>query len=329
MMAVLRSLASTRLTLVGMALLAIGAGLSYNNPANVSIWVLILPLALLSLNLSAAIITQPGINRRPGLLIFHIGLLSVCLLVGLGRLTFFDARIELVENSTFDPAAMTDVRQGPWHRGHLSKISFLQQNYTVAYRPGLVRGATRSNILLPDGQGGWEPRAVGDDTPLILDGYRFYTTFNKGFAAILTWANERGEAITGNINMPSYPLFEYRQDNSWVPPGSEREIKFWLRLETGYTLEDYWVLDGRKASGVLVVNDGDQRVELNPGEGIQMADGYLRYEGLSTWMGYKIFYDPTLHWLFIAAMMTVFGLALHFWQKFSDQPQSSVEGDIK
>jgi hypothetical protein len=33
-------------------------------------------------------------------------------------------------------------------------------------------------------------------------------------------------------------------------------------------------------------------------------------------MGYKLFYDPTLHWLFIAAMITVLGLAAHFWRKF-------------
>lgn len=325
MTSVLGRFASTRLTLVGMVLLAIGAGLSYDNPADVSVWVLNGPLAFLALNLFAAIMTQPGINRRPGLLMFHIGLLSICLLAGLGRLTFFEARIEIGEDSPFDPSAMREVSQGPWHMGDLDQVSFIQQNFSVEYRSGLVRGKTRSHVLVPDGRGGWQPQVVGDDTPLILEGYRFYSTFNKGFSAVLTWVADQGQPLTGSIHMPSYPLFEYRQDNRWTPPGAEQEIKFWLRLDTGYTLEEDWLLDGASASGILVVNDGEQRVELQPGEGIQLPGGYLRYEGLSTWMGYKIYYDPTLRWLFFAAMMTVFGLALHYWQKFSDQPLSRAD----
>ncbi len=188
-----------------------------------------------------------------------------------------------------------------------------------------MRGATRSNILLPDGKGGWQAEVVGDDTPLIIDGYRFYTTFNKGFAAVLTWITEQGEAMTGTIHMPSYPLFDYKQANSWSPPGSEEEIKFWLRLETDFDREADWLLDGAKTHAVLVVNDGDQRVELQPGQGIDLPGGHLRYEALSTWMGYKIFYDPTLKWLFIAAMITVFGLCLHYWSKFQDQPMDQPE----
>ncbi|ALP54630.1 hypothetical protein Tel_16550 [Candidatus Tenderia electrophaga] len=320
MMFGLRRLASTRLTLVGMALLAVGAGLSYDNPDDVSAWVLTAPLLLLALNLLAAIITQPGINRRPGLLMFHIGLLSICILAALGRLTHFESRVEISQDSAFDPRAMQEISQGPWHADELDKLRFVQQGYTVEYRPGLVRGKTRSQVLVPDGRSGWEPRVVGDDTPLILDGYRFYTTFNKGFAAVLSWIPRQGEAVTGTIHMPSYPLFEYKQANSWIPPGSDAQIKFWLRLDTGYDLESEWLLDHQHTEGVLVVNDGDRRVELQAGQGIDLPGGHLRYEALSTWMGYKIFYDPTLKWLFIAAVWTVFGLSLHYWSKFRHQP---------
>lgn len=317
---ILRRLASTRLTLVGMALLAIGAGISYDNPEHVSPWVLAVPLLFLSANLLAAIITQPGINRRPGLLMFHIGLLSICVLAALGRLTHMESRIELSHGSAFDARLMEDVSRGPWHTGELDKVHFVQQGYSVEYRPGLVRGKTRSHVLVPDGRGAWEHRVLGDDTPLILEGYRFYTTFNKGFAPVLTWFPAQGQAVTGTIHMPSYPLFDYKQANSWLPPGSDTEIKFWLQLDTGYDLESAWVLDGDSSEGVLVVNDGDQRVELLPGETVALPGGRLRYEVLSTWMGYKLFYDPTLKWLFIAAMMTVFGLSLHYWHKFRNQP---------
>jgi len=316
----LRRLASTRLTLLGMVLLALGAGLSYNNPADVSVWVLAGPLLLLALNLFAAILTQPGINRRPGLLLFHIGLLSICVLAAIGRLTFFEGRVEIAQNSAFDVTAVNDVRQGLWHQGELGKIEFVQHGYTVEYRPGLVRGKTRSQVQVSDGHGDWESKVIGDDTPLVIDGYRFYTTFNKGFAAILTWTPNQGDAITGTLHMPSYPLFDYKQDNRWTPPGSSDEIKFWLHLNTGMTRDADWMLDVQNTEAMLVVNNGEERVELQPGQGLDLPGGYLRYEGLSAWMGYKIFYDPTLKWLFIAAMLTVLGLCLHYWDKFRHLP---------
>jgi cytochrome c biogenesis protein ResB len=313
-------LASTRLTLLGMAMLAVGAGLSYGNPDDVSAWVLIGPLLFLALNLLAAIITHPGINRRPGLLLFHIGLLSICILAAIGRLTHYEARVEVSQDSAFDPATIQNIKRGPWHTGELGKVRFVQQGYTVDYRKGLVRGKTRDHILVPDGRGGWKQTVIGDDTPLVIDGYRFYTTFNKGFAAVLTWVPKQGEPITGTLHMPSYPLFEYRQANTWTPPGGNDEIKFWLRLETGYDMKKAWVMDVNRSKGVLVVNDGGERRELQPGEGIDLPGGYLRYEALSSWMGFKIFYDPTLRWLFGAAMMVVFGLVLHYWSKFRTEP---------
>lgn len=314
-----RSLASTRLTLVGMVLLAGGAGLSYNNPATTPVWVLAVPLALLALNLFAAILVLPAINRRGGLLLFHVGLLSICVLAAIGRLTLYEAHVELVAGEPFDPSSVIEPRQGPWHVGDLHEVAFTQGPYTVTYAEQLRRGPTRSYVAIPDGQGGWHEEVVGDDTPLILKGYRFYTSFNKGFAPVMTWIPEQGAAVTGAVHMPSYPLFEYKQDNRWTPPGGE-EIKFWLRLDTGYTLDEPWLLDVRNSTAILVVNSGEQRVELQPGEEVALPGGRLRYESLNSWMGYKIFYDPTLKWLFLAAMLAVAGLAYHYWGKFGSQP---------
>jgi cytochrome c biogenesis protein len=316
----LRQLASLRLTLVGMALLGVGAALSYDNPVTTPVWVLICPLALLAVNLFAAILSNPHINRRGGLLLFHVGLLLIVVLAAVGRLTRMDGRIELTEGGAFAPEDLTDVHQGIWHTGALDRVQFVQGNYTVDYAAGMARGPTHSEILIPDGQGGWERRVVGDDRPLVLEGYRFYTTFNKGFAPILTWIPDRGEAVTGSVHMPAYPLFDNRQANRWTPPGGN-EVRFWLELTTGLDPQRDWRLDPAHATGTLVVRSpgvdrGEQRVELKPGETLRLDGGTLRYERLSSWMGYKLFYDPTLHWLFIAAMITVIGLAAHFWRKF-------------
>lgn len=316
MTAFTRIFASTRLTIVGMAMLAIGAMTIYGNPDEVPAWVLVVPLAVLAVNLIAAISTNPRINRRPGLLMFHIGLLALVVLAGAGRLMHFEAHVEMVDGQAFSPEATENVRRGPFHMGHLDRVQFIQRGYTVEYQPLLVRGPTRSEVHVRTEAGDWQTRVIGDDTPMVNNGYRFYTTFNKGFSPLLTWVPDTGTPVTGTVNMPSYPLFDFKQSNSWTPEGG-REIKFWLQLDTGMTQETPWTLDVRRTHSTLVVNDGDRRVELKPGDEVALAGGRLRYEELRQWMGYKIFYDPTLRWLFVASMLAVIGLASHYWRTFS------------
>ncbi|KAF0192441.1 MAG: hypothetical protein FD165_1066 [Gammaproteobacteria bacterium] len=316
-MIVLRKLlSSTRLTIVGMALLAVGASLIYGNPAEVPVWVLVVPLSVLAVNLVAAIATNPRINRRPGLLMFHIGLLAVVVLVGVGRLTHYEAHVEMVDGQQFTIDDAIDVKSGPFHSGNLDQVQFSQGPFTVDYQPMLVRGSTRSHIRVRNEKGEWQARVIGDDTPLVIDGYRFYTTFNKGFTPVLTWLPDAGAPVTGTVNMPSYPLFDFKQSNSWTPVGG-REIKFWLQLDTGLRQDAAWTLDVRRTGSVLVVNDGDRRVELKPGDETVLDGGRLRYEQLRQWMGYKIFFDPTLRWLFLASILGVIGLASHYWRTFT------------
>lgn len=311
----LRPLSSLRLTLVGMILLAIGAGLSYGNPMGMPVWVLVVPMALLALNLLSAIIVRPRIHRHVSLLVFHLGLLGVVVLSAIGFLTRYEAHVELLQGAAFSTNGLFDQRKGPWHDGDLDKVHFVQGPYTVDYAAHMMRGHTRSQVEVPDGRGGWKTKVIGDDRPLVINGYRFYTSFNKGFAPILTWMPVEGRAVTGSVHMPSYPLFEFKQDNSWTPPGGA-QIKFWLRLSTGMTEKAPWVLDGSKTQGVLVVNTPAERKELRPGDSVKLPGGTLRYDRLSTWMGYKIFYDPTLHWLFATSIIGVLGLFAHFWRKF-------------
>ncbi len=313
----LHRLASLKFTLVGMVLLAGGATLSYGNPAEVSVWVLIVPLALLAVNLAAAIVTNPRINRQPGLLVFHVCLLATVLLAGLGRLTHLDAHIEIAQNEAFSKDILQEVRKGSWHSGNLDEVQFTQGIYTVNYAPSLQRGLTHSQVFLPGLGGATVMQDVGDDRPLILERYRFYTTHNKGFAPILTWLPNQGMPVTGRINMPAYPLYDYKQDNSWTPPGTEEEIKFWLQLQTSMTLDESWVLDGRNATGTLVVTSDGKRVELEPGDEVSLEQGRLRFENLTTWMGYRVFYDPTIQWLFWVTVVGVFGLTHFFWVKLN------------
>lgn len=309
-------LGSPKLALVGMGLLAAGAGLNYGNPVDMPNWVLVGPLALMAFNLLCAICGYPRIHRQAGLLIFHLGLVAIVVLAAVGRLTFFEARVEVLEGSPFQAQELMDARHGPWHRNSLSDVQFVQSRYTIEYSPGLVRGRTFNQVLVPNQNGEWENQIIGDDRPLVLDGYRFYTTFNKGYAPLLTWMPEDGsEPITGAVHMPSYPMFAHKQDQTWQPPRGP-DLRLWLRLDTGLNERENWVLNSRPVGSVLVVNDGAERYELVPGQTLKLAGGRLRYEQLLTWMGYKLFYDPTLHWMFAAAMLSVAGMGWHFWTRF-------------
>ena len=324
MLNLLRRIASLKVTLAGMVLLGIGAGYSYGNPMDVPVWVLVVPLAWLATNLIAAIVTNERINQQPGLLVFHICLLSVVVLAGIGRLTHLDAHIEMLRDAAFQPDQLMEVRKGPLHDGALDRVHFIQGAYTVQYAPGMRRGLTNSHVKFRNDTGQWIDKIVGDDRPLVIEGYRFYTTHNKGFSAILTWQPaDGGKAVTGSVNMPSYPLFDYKQDNQWTTPAGQ-PVKLWMQLKTGLNEKVAWVLDGSKASGVLVVTTADkQRHEMKVGESLPLKGGVLHYDTLSTWMGYRMFYDPTLHWLFFAAITGVLGLGQYFWHKMNLQPWAS------
>lgn len=314
----LQIVGSPKLALVGMVWLGIGAGLSYGNPMDVSIWVLVAPLAFMAVTLLCAIFGYPRIHRQTGLLVFHVGLLAIVVLAALGRLTFFEARVEMLEGNLFNAQDLLDVRQGRWHRGKLSEVEFVQGPYRVEYSAGLVRGRTFNDVAVRNRVGEWETRVIGDDRVLVMDGYRFYTSFNKGYAPLLTWQPDGGsEPVSGAVHMPSYPMFAHKQDQIWQPPQGPA-LKLWLRLETGLQEDQAWVLNGQPVRSVLVVTEADKRHELLPGQAIAVAGGTVRYEKLLTWMGYKIFYDPTLHWMFAASVLSVAGLGWHFWRRFGD-----------
>lgn len=298
-------------------MLAIGAIFSYGGHLGASVWVLVVPLAFMSVNLLAAIITNRKINRQPGLLIFHLCLLGIALLAAIGRLTHLDAQVEMVEGSEFSPSSIVELNHGPLHRWQLDKLRFVQGPYQVFYDPNIQRGATQSVIYLPGVDGLRKEYAAGDDKPFVWRDYRFYTSFNKGYSVMLTWIPDDGVPVSGVVNMPSYPLYDYKQKNLWTPAGTDKTIDFWLKLTTALDQDKAWVLEKKGAIGILAVTQQDRRVELKPGESMYLDGGTLRYDQLSMWMGYTIFYDPTIRWLFFVSVFGVLGLGWHLWNKTS------------
>lgn len=311
-----RHLASLRLTTAGFGLLAVVA-LAAQADTRVPGWAVVLPQALLALNLSASLATQPRI-RRGGLGVFHGALLGCLLLLAWGRLTHYEGRVEVTQGSSFEAEAAEPLSVGPWHGQRLRQVRFEQGPVEVRYAPGLKRARTLSQVVLTEPAG---PRTegdaahaetVGDDHPLRAAGFRFYTTHNKGFAPLLSWTPPGQPTSTGAVHLPSYPLFDGQQQQRWTPPGGP-EVRLWLRLPQPVDERSAWQLQPGQVSAVLVAEVGGQRFELRPGDTATGAFGALRYERLLGWMGYRIHYDPTLAALWWLACLGMAGLALHIW----------------
>lgn len=316
-----RRVASLRLTLALIALLAMGTAIALRVEA-ARTWPMVVPLTLLAANLLAAVATNAVFRRQTWLLVFHLSLVVLLLLVAVGRLTYLKGHVGITEGASFEGELAVDER-GPWHAGALKSVRFVNAGFSIDYAPGWQRGETRNQMLWQTPEGRWEKAVIGDQLPLVIAGYRFYTTFNKGFAPTFHWDDGKGVALYGSVQLPSYPLNEYAQAAEWTPPGSL--IPVWVMLDI-----DEVVIDPEDHAAfrlperyTLVVRVGEGRHELHPGDSIARPDGTLTFDGLRTWMGYRVFYDWTLPWLLAACVVAVVSLAAHFWQKFAARPWDS------
>jgi len=272
--------------------------------------VIAVPFFGLCLNLFAALAVSDRLRRQGGLLVFHLGLALLAGLAGVGRLLAYTGEAEVTEGSLFS-GDMVGERAGPLHGWLGRDVTFLQGGFTINYAPGMTRRDTRSEVFVRDGAGDWQRRIVGDDTPLVLDGYRFYTTHNKGFAPELRFTAADGATMGGAVHLPGYPLNEDRQGNTVVLPGTGQKVVLWLNLpEPLYDVEGTWRFRAPD-SHTLILNTGTRREEMLPGDRIAFAGGQLEYVGLRTWMGYAVYYDPTLPWMAAAVAVAVAGLAWH------------------
>lgn len=299
---------SLRSTLAVLALLAVVVLL---RPA---FWPLTAVMALLAVNLLAALVVHPAFRRQLPLLVSHLALLALVVLVALGRLLALDGRFELTQGVPFD-GQLLDREAGALHLDRLQRLSFRHDGFEIDYAPGRKRGATRNSVtwLGEDGQ----PRSavIGDHHPLVLQGHRFYTSPNKGFAPVLRWRPEQGEAVLGAVHLPSFPAQELRQSREWHLPDGRA---VWVLLQTHEPLIDPQTHTrfAMPREHRLVVRVGELRAELAPGQPLALPGGTLVYEGLRTWMGYRVAYDPTLPWLLVASLLSALSLALHYVLKF-------------
>lgn len=322
--AALAQLGSGRLTLALLALLALAVAL-VGRDAGPASSTLAAPLALLAANLAAAIATRPAFRAQPALLAFHVALFAVVALAAVGRLTYLEGTLELSEGEEF-AGVLQHEASGPLHVRSLERAAFTNVAFSVDYEPGLKRAHTLNRVAYARGGAGRE-RTIGDDTPLRLAGYRFQTTSNKGFAPEFLWLPAGGgEAVRGTIHLPSFPARLERQELDWVPPGGTRTLRTRLEIEERVVeLEGRWRLEPPRLHA-LVIEAGEERARLQPGEAWRFSDGTLRYVGLRMWMGYGVSHDWTRSWMLASALVAAGALAWHYAARFRREPWQRAGG---
>jgi hypothetical protein len=312
----LRTIASLKLTMIGLASLIVNSFAISQWPDAAIPW-LVLPLSLLAINLFAALLVRHAFRQQAALLMFHVGLLAVLILVAAGVLMRFDGSVEVIEGAAFDAANVTR-RGGGWlHPDRLDRVQFTQGPLEVRYLSGLLRDTTHARVVISQPDGVEIERDVGDRQGFTISGYRFMTTFNKGYSLLLLWRDEQGRESLGAVNFPSYPKFDWKQINDWTTPAGET-LSLELVLAQRVPEEGPWILDSRDTDFTVGIDDGlNPATALRAGQSIAVDGGEIVPLEVRLWMGYRIDYNPLLPWLLTAAFLSLGALAVHVAQKFS------------
>jgi hypothetical protein len=307
----LHQLASPRWMLAFFLFAGASAVVSMERPEWITpIWVV--PLAMFAVSLMAAVATNRRFRRDPALLGLHFGLLVFVVLVGVARLTYLDGAVTLTKGTAFDGQLHLD-RRGPLHPGKVESLRFSNEGFTEDFDPRARWKATYNRVRWWDSRGVAHEALIGDHHPLVLEGYRIYTTRNRGYSAVFHWHGVGGGDEIGTVELRPG---EFDLANTWQLPG-EQEIWAMLapsdpvEVQRGELRRD---LGADKLAHRLVIRAGDRREVLRLGESMEFPEGRLTYAALDSWMGYHLVHDFAMHWM-VAAAAAVVGCMIWFYAR--------------
>ena len=317
-------LASPRLTVAFFLLLAAGSLWVAQGGGNATV-ATVLPLSLLVVNLVASITTQARFRADLPLLLFHLALLALVALLALARLIYFDGATILTTGTAFEGDLVKDSR-GPLHGDGVRSLRFANEGFTESFPERGKYHATYSRVRWWDAAGQSHLAEIGDDRPLILDGYRIYATQRRGFSPLFLWQPTAGEAAYGTVQLPDSDAGEVGSATSWALPSGPQA---WVMLKLNAAPqpqpgEQRSGLGAHEVSHQLVLRVGEQRIELRPGGTAELDGGRLSYVRLDSWMGYHIVRDPTEPWL-VATILVGIGSMLWFYARLLRKPRGGVE----
>ena len=277
-------------------------------------WLLLPSFALLGINLAASIATNARFRRDLPLLVFHLALVALVILFTVARLTYFEGTTTLTVDTEFDNTLLTQSR-GPLHGDRIASLHFANEGFTEKFPERGDYHATYNRVRWRDGAGTSHVAEIGDDTPLVLDGYRIYTSWRRGFSPLFRWEPVSGEVEYGTVQLQEVGDGGFAPASEWPLPGGP---KVWVMLafdelpqpQAGRRDD----LGAEEMQHHLVLRVGERRQELRPGESAALEGGTLTYTGLGSWMGYRIIYDPTKPWL-VATVIVAIGSLLWFYAR--------------
>lgn len=305
-------LASNQLTIIFIFGLFLAVSLyQYLQPA-VRLAAILIPTLLLMLNFVAALFRKNIFASKPGLLVFHMALFVLVLEVIVGQLTYLKGTVEVGTMQEFG-GVLENVQAGPLHDYQLGKEKFTNLGFTINYREGIQRDNTINRILVGPNDKNAPTVEIGDHIPLVFGHYRLYTSHNKGYAPIFNWIPDNGNPPQlGSVHLPAYPVHEYQQARDWTLPGTQQKIWTMLVLEENVLPENRAFSFQLPDKHHVVIRIDDKRHELRKGDELKLDNGTLRYEKLSSWMGYSVDYDWTRPWLLATCVIAMLGLSLHY-----------------
>lgn len=277
------------------------------------------PLALLSVNLVAAIATRPAFRRDAPLLLFHVALLALIALFALGRLTYLDASVALSSGTDFEGELVSDER-GPLHNDRLGELRFANEGFTENYPRRGRYVATYNRISWWDEQGASHLAEIGDDHPLLLAGYRIYSTRQRGFSPVFHWHGSDGEEDLGTVQLSDVRGGQYAPANEWIIPNGQQAWAMLQLADEKLPIPEPGAqqanLNAQALAHTLVLRVGDARHELQPGDVLELPGGRLSYVRLDSWMSYRIIHDPTRPWLVATVLVAIGCLVLFYLRRF-------------
>lgn len=316
----LHALAAPRWTVL-FFLLTAAAALAVAYEAMPATALMAAPFALLTANLAAAIFAQPRFRADLPLLLFHLALVALVALFVLARLVYLDAHTTLTSGTAFDGQTQKN-EHGPLHRWRPQNLSFANDGFTEDfYAQGKGKHhATYNRVQWQDAAGQWHTALIGDDRPLILNGYKIYTTRHRGFSPVFRWQPKAGPEEYGTAQLNEQQDGAFASSAAWrLPSGPEAWAMLDIKKPDERRSGKRTDLGANELEHSLVLRigpqSGQQRHVLQVGQSVELGEGKLTYVRLDSWMGYLITYDPTVPWIMGTILLGVGSLIWFYWRR--------------
>lgn len=315
----LKKAAAPRWT-VAFFLLTAAAALAIAQGGMTATPLMLLPFVLLVVNLVASIVSNARFRADLPLLVFHLALLALVALFGFARLTYLDARATLSSGTGFE-GVLERQERGPLHWGRIEALRFANEGMSAHYsEKGSYRG-TYNRVRWQDAGGAWQLSEIGDDRPLVLDGYRIYATVYRGLAPLFSWQPTGGAEEIGSVQLEDHRNSDLPPAAGWQLPGGPNlwmQINFTPLAAPRDTQQQD--LGAGELQHTLVLRNGAQRQSMRIGDVVDFPQGKLRYLQLDSWMSYRFVYDPTVPWIIATLIVGVASLIWFYVRRIWGRP---------